>query len=318
MKAMLLDADKNFIWSDVPDPVRKADEVLIRIRAAALNRADLMQRAGNYPPPPGWPEWPGLEVAGEVLEAPAGSRFKAGEKVCALLGGGGYAERVVVPQGMVLPMPAGFTFEQAAAIPEVFATAYLNFRFEAALQPGETVFIQAGASGLGLAAIQLAKHTFGAKVVTTAGSDEKIAFLKQLGAEVAINRKRENLAAVLAANPPNVALDCVGGKDMGVCLAQMARYGRWIMVATLAGDETVINLGTVFRKGLRIIGSTLRSRTSEKKQEILRAMERQIWPGFVAHQIVPVIYKVLPISEVAEAHRILGANENTGKVVLAV
>jgi NADPH2:quinone reductase len=172
MHAILIAPDKSLVWSEVADPVRQDGEVIIDIRAAALNRADLLQREGNYPPPPGWPEWMGLEVAGMVAEAGAGSRWKVGDRVCALLGGGGYAERVAVPEGMVLPIPEGLSFVEASAIPEVFATSYLNLCIEGGMQTGETVFIQAGASGLGMAAIQLAKR-LGAKVVTTVGSLEK-------------------------------------------------------------------------------------------------------------------------------------------------
>lgn len=159
MNAITIRGDRKLVPTQVADPIRKADEVIIQVAAAALNRADLMQVDGNYPPPPGWPEWPGLEVAGTVLETAPGSRFRIGDEVCALLGGGGYAEKVAVPERMVLPVPEGLSLTEAAAIPEVFATAYLNFFIEAKIQPGETVFLQAGASGLGIAAIQLLKNT---------------------------------------------------------------------------------------------------------------------------------------------------------------
>lgn len=172
MYAVLVDEKQNLNWTEVPDPVAGENEVLIEIHAAALNRADLLQRAGKYPPPPGWPEWMGLEVAGIVLSAPADSRWKKGDKVCALLGGGGYAEKVAVPQNMVLPVPHGLSMTEAAALPEAFATSCLNLCIEAGMKSGDTVFIQAGASGLGIAAIQLAK-AFGAKVIATVGSDKK-------------------------------------------------------------------------------------------------------------------------------------------------
>ena len=319
MKAMCLNSQNAFVWSDVPDPaVHDEFDVILKTKACALNRADLMQRAGTYPPPPGWPSWPGLECAGIVLQAPTSSRFRPGDHVCALLGGGGYAERVAVPAGQCLPIPEGLSFEEAAAIPEVFATAYLNFRFEADLQPGETLFLQAAASGLGLASIQLAKHVFHAKVVATVGSEAKADIVRRYGADVVANRRTDNLTDVLAANPPDVALDCVGGPGMGALFAQMAPHGRWISIATLAGAETEINLGTVFRKGLRLIGSTLRSRTPERKEEILAALERDAWPLFASRTIAPILHKVLPISEVEEAHRILAANENMGKVVLTL
>ena len=319
MKAMCIDEKKEFVWTEVPDPVCHDEfDVKIRIRAAALNRADLLQRAGVYAPPPGWPLWPGLECAGEVVEAPAGGRFKAGDRVCALLGGGGYAEEVVVPAGMCMKMPEGFSFEEAAAIPEVYATAYLNFRRVADLKSGETVFVQAGACGLGIAAIQLAKHVFGAKVVTSVGTDEKAAYVRSIGADVAINRHKDDLVAMLTANPPDVALDPIGGKVMGPAFATMNRFGRWISLACLAGSATEIDLNQVWRKGLRLMGSTLRSRSSEEKSSILRAMETEVWPLMEKRTIAPVIHKVLPIAEVSEAHRILADNENVGKVVLRV
>ena len=189
MYAMKVDDAQAMHWTEVPDPVPKEGEVLLKIRAAALNRADLLQRAGKYPPPPGWPEWMGLEVAGVVLSAPAGSRWKAGDEVCALLGGGGYAEKIAVPEGMVLPVPAGLSMAEAASLPEVFATAYLNLFLEAHMREGETVFVQAGASGLGLAAIQLAK-AFGAKVMTSVGSPEKAEAVRRIGADWVLERRR--------------------------------------------------------------------------------------------------------------------------------
>ena len=317
MRAILIGEKQELTWSEVPDPTPKDDEVLIEIHAAALNRADLMQRAGNYPPPPGWPDWMGLECAGVVLRAPEGSRFQTGDKVCALLGGGGYAEKVVVPQGMVLPVPEGLSMAQAAAIPEAFATAYLNICIEGAFQPGETVLVHAGASGLGMATIQLVK-TLGGKVVTTVGTDEKVEFVRGLGADFPVNRKKEDLAAVMEEHPVDVALDCVSGPGLGKCIAHMAPGGRWVVIATLGGTMTEIDMRTFFRKGLRLIGSTLRSRTSEMKGEILGALERDLWPAFSKGDIEPIIHATLPIEQAEEAHAILERNENLGKVVLAV
>lgn len=184
MKAMCIDETGNFVWRDVPDPAcHDGFDVRIRIRACALNRADLMQRQGIYSPPEGWPDWPGLECAGEVLECPANGRFKVGDSVCALLGGGGYAEEVVVPEGMVMPMPRGFSFAEAAGIPEVYATAYLNLKLVGEIRRGETFFINGGEGGLGIAAIQLAKHVFGCRVVAHVASDANGAFCREVGAE---------------------------------------------------------------------------------------------------------------------------------------
>jgi len=315
MKAMLIDSNKNFVWTEVPEPELKDNEVLIEIHAAALNRADLMQRAGNYPPPPGWPEWMGLEVAGVVLEAPTQSRWKPGDKVCALLGGGGYAEQVAVPEGMVLPVPEGLSMVEAAAIPEAFATSYLNLCVEGGIKSGDTVFIQAGASGLGTAAIQLAKH-FDTKVVTTVGSEEKTQFVRELGADIVINRKKENIPEVLAQHPVDIAMDCVAGPGLGSCLETMARGGRWIVIATLGGIVCELNMLDFFKRGVKLIGSTLRSRTSEKKTEILTGLEEKLWSSFSSGKIKVLIHKTLPVTDAEEAHAILQNNENIGKVVL--
>lgn len=315
MHAILIAADKSLVWSDVPDPVRQDGEVVIDIHAAALNRADLLQREGNYPPPPGWPEWMGLEVAGMVVEAGAGSRWKVGDRVCALLGGGGYAERVAVPEGMVLPIPEGLSFVEASAIPEAFATSYLNLCVEGGMQAGETVFIQAGASGLGMAAIQLAKR-LGAKVVTTVGSAEKAQFVRDLGADVVINRKEENIADVLAAHPVDVAMDCVAGPHLGPCLKTMARGGRWIVIATLGGAHSDLDMLDFFKRGVKLIGSTLRSRSSELKARILAELEEQLWGAFVSGEVKVHVHQVLPITEAEAAHALMQANDNCGKIVL--
>jgi NADPH:quinone reductase len=295
--------------------VRKDGEVIIDIRAAALNRADLLQREGNYPPPPGWPEWMGLEVAGVVAEAGAGSRWRVGDRVCALLGGGGYAERVTVPEGMVLPIPEGLDFVEASAIPEAFATSYLNLCIEGGMQVGDTVFIQAGASGLGMAAIQLAKR-LGAKVVTTVSSAEKAQFVRDLGADVVINRREENIADVLAAHPVDVALDCVAGPNLGPCLKTMARGGRWIVIATLGGAHSDLDMLDFFKRGVKLIGSTLRSRSGELKARILAELEEKLWDAFASGEIKVRVHQVLPITEAEAAHMLMQANENRGKIVL--
>jgi NADPH2:quinone reductase len=317
MHAIIIADNKDLVWSEVPDPVRRDGEIIIDIRAAALNRADLMQRAGTYPPPPGWPEWMGLEVAGVVAEASRDSRWKIGDKVCALLGGGGYAEKVAVPEGMVLPLPEDLSFVEAAAIPEAFATSYLNICIEGEMKAGDTVLIQAGASGLGMAAIQLVKE-LGGKVMTTVGSDEKAEFVRKLGADIVVNRKKEELAVAMNDYPVDIAMDCISGPELGKCIEKMARGGRWIVIATLGGDKTELDMNKFFRLGIKLIGSTLRSRTSEMKVEILAGMERLLWPAFAAGRIKPVVYKTLPITRAEEAHDILAKRENLGKVVLTV
>lgn len=316
MYAMILDEKLDFRWAEVPSPVRKNGEVLIRVEAAAVNRADLMQKDGCYSSPEGWPEWCGLEVSGEVVEAPEFSRFKPGDKVCALLGGGGYSELVTVPEGMVLPVPHGLSMVEAASLPEVWSTVYLNLHFEAGgIVSSDTLFVQAGASGVGLAAIQFGKLC-GARVVTTVGSADKSEFVRKLGADVAVNHHETDIRQVLAQYPPNVALDCVGGKHMGECLEKMAFGGRWIMIATLAGGGTAIDLETVWRKRIKLIGSTLRSRTPGEKAAILGALEKELWPLFSARKLVSNIHAEFPIREVEAAHAVLRRNENIGKVVL--
>ena len=318
MKAMIFDARHEFAWQEVPEPCRKDNEVLIEVHAAAVNRADLMQKDGCYASPPDWPEWCGLEVSGMVLEAPATSRFRSGDAVCALLGGGGYSEKVVVPEGMVVPIPAGLSMVEAASLPEVWATAYLNLNLEAGgIKPGEVFFVQAGASGVGLAAIQLAKQ-MGALVVTTVGSPEKAAFVKNLGADYVVDYHTEDVLKVIESHPPTVALDCVGGAVMGKYLQQMVFGGRWIMIATLNGGQTTIDLETIWRRRIKLIGSTLRSRTSEEKATILKALEEQLWPLFSEHKLISNIHAVFPIQQVNEAHGVLRRRENIGKVVLTL
>ena len=318
MLAMTLDKSLNFDWKEVPDPTCKPGEVLIGVQAAAVNRADLMQKDGCYASPADWPQWCGLEVAGTVLAAPDGSRFQPGARVCALVGGGGYSKKIAVPEGMVIPVPDELTMIQAASIPEVWCTAYLNLQLEAGgLKAGDVFYVQAGASGVGLAAIQLAKLA-GAKVITTVGSAEKAEFVKALGADIVLNHRTDDVLQALTENPPNVALDCVGGKLMGQCLQQMAFGGRWIMIATLGGGETLVNLETIWRKRLRLLGSTLRSRTTEEKSQIMGAIETKLLPLFAEGKLTTHIHAVFPIQEVTAAHAVLRRAENIGKVVLTL
>lgn len=316
MQAMLITGE-TLQWTTVPDPRPRADEVVIEVHATAVNRADLMQRSGTYPSPAGWPEWMGLEVAGVISQAPAGSRWTVGDRVCALLGGGGYAEYVAVPADLVLPVPAGLSLVEAAAIPESFATAFLNLHLEAGMQRGDTVFIQAGASGLGVAAIQLAKAA-GATVVTTVGSEDKRAFVAGFGADVIINYKTSDVAAVLQQHPVDIALDCVAGPELGRYLTAMQRGGRWIVIATLGGPVTSIDAGDLFRRGIRLIGSTLRSRTVETKAGILARLAEQVWPHFASGAMRLAVHRALPMAQADEAHGILRRNANLGKVVLTL
>ena len=250
MKAILTDSEKRLHWQEVPDPVPGEDDVLIKIHAAALNRADLMQREGDYPPPPGCPKWMGLEVSGVIEQmgngAASKSSWKAGDRVCALLGGGGYAEYVSVRYDMLMPIPAGCSMVEAAAMPEAFATAYLNLFYEAKIREGDTLLMFAGSSGLASVAIPMAK-AFGIRVLTTVSSESRKNAIFHLGADQIINLAEENLVEILKqqlqeGHPVDVAIDCVGGENMGACLPYMNHGGRWIMIAALAGTHTMIDL----------------------------------------------------------------------------
>jgi len=326
MKAVLINPDKSLRWDNVPDPVIGAEDVLVKVEAAALNRADLMQREGNYPPPEGCPDWMGLEIAGTIVEmgedVAKKSDWKVGDKVCALLGGGGYAEYCSVKYDMLMPVPEGCSMVEAAAIPEAFATAYLNLFIEGNIKAGDTLLMNAGASGLASVIIPMAK-AFGIRVITTVLSDEIAESIKHLNADVVVNTSKEDIAEVLKqqleeGHPVDVAIDCLGGNIMGKCLHYLSHGARWIMIATLAGDLTEIDMRNIYVRNVRIIGSTLRSRKPEVKAEILSLLVKNVWDKVSSGEVKPTIYKVLPITQAEEAHAILYRGENVGKVVLTV
>ena len=323
MKAMLVNDNKDFVWTDVDDPVIKDDEVLVKIYAAALNRADLLQRQGKYPSPPGCPEWMGLEVAGVIEQVgPKVKNWRVGDRVCALLGGGGYAEYVAVKYDMLMPIPKGLSMIEAAALPEAYATSYLNLFIEGHLEAGQTAFIPAGASGLASVAIPMAK-AFGARVITSVLSNEIAKKIAHLGADVIINTTTQNTEDILKAEeergtPVNVSMDCLSGETLGKSLPYMARGGYWIVISTLAGIETQVMLRPLLTKGLHLVGSMLRNRSPEFKAYILANLVENVWPKIESGEIKPEIYKVLPIVEADAAHKILERGENVGKVVLSV
>lgn len=326
MKAILVNDDKSLRWDNVPDAICGDEDVLIKIEAAALNRADLMQREGDYPPPPGAPEWMGLEVAGTIIEigsvAAVKSSYKIGDKVCALLGGGGYAEMVNVKYDMCMPIPENCSVIEAAAIPEAFATAYLNLFIEGNIKEGNTLLMNAGASGLASVIIPMAK-AFGIRVITTVLSDELAASIKHLNADVVVNTTKEDISEVLKremenGHPVDVAIDCLGGEIMGKCLHYLSHGARWIMIASLAGRMTEIDLKNIYVRNVRIIGSTLRSRAPEVKAQILASLVRDVWPKVSSGEVKPTIYKTLPITEAEAAHDILYKGQNVGKVVLTL
>ena len=326
MHAILKGQDEKLHWTEVADPTLREDDVLLEIHAAALNRADLLQRAGQYPPPPGWPEWYGLEAAGVIkalgAKAQAEGKWHVGDEVCALLGGGGYAEYVAVPADMLMPIPKGLSMEEAAALPEVFGASYLFLFVEGRMKAGDTVLITAGASGLASVAIPMAK-AFGARVITTVRHDDQVAAIAPLGADRIVNTARESLAAVMqeeldAGHGVDIAVDCLGGDTVGECLPHMNRLGRWIMIATLAGDVTNVNMRLLYARAVRLIGTTLRSRSSEEKGQILGAMVNSLWPKVESGEIRPTICKVFPIEQAEEAQALMASGRHIGKIVLKV
>ena len=326
MKAILINDDQSLCWAEVPDPVTGSEDVLIKIEAAGINRADLMQREGKYPPPPGCPDWMGLEVAGTIVEigaeASVKSNWKIGDRVCALLGGGGYAEYVNVKYDMCMPVPKNCTIEEAAALPEAFATAYLNLFLEGKAEKGNTILVTAGGSGLASVIIPMAKAS-GMRVITTVRSERKAEAIAHLGADLVVNTSKEDLSEVLSkqleeGHPVDVAIDCVGGAEMGKCLHYLKHGARWIMIAALGGTLTEIDLRNIYVRNVRIIGSTLRSRAPEVKADILAKLVKDIWPLVESGEVKPTMYKVFPITEAEAAQAILYGSENVGKVVLKV
>lgn len=285
MFAMLNGNDGHLHWTEVPNPVIKEDEVLLEVYAAGINRADLLQRAGQYPPPKGWRDWCGLEASGVI--AAVGENVKKegkwhiGDRVCALLGSGGYAEYVAVPEGLLMPIPKGLDMKQAAALPEVYGAAYLFLCLEGGLKSGDTLLMQAGASGLASVIIPMAK-AFGARVITTVMNDELEKKIGHLNADIVVNTSRQSLRDVMkteleAGRGVDVAVDCLGGDMVGECLPYMNFDGRWIMIATLADDCTTVNMRSMYARRTRLIGTNLRSRTPEQKKRLLNDMVKKLW-----------------------------------------
>ena len=326
MYAITTGEDKHLYWSEVADPVIKDDEVLLEVHAAALNRADLLQRAGQYPPPPGWPDRFGLEAAGKIVavgkDVEKEGRWHVGDEVCALLGSGGYAEYVAVPEGLLMPIPKGLTMTEAAALPEVYGAAYLFLFLEGGLKAGDTLLMQAGASGLASVIIPMAK-AFGARVITTVMNDELAEAIKHLNADMVINTSRQSLAEVMkaeleAGRGVDITVDCLGGDTVGECLPYMNFDGRWIMIATLAGDPTTVNLRSMYARRTRLIGTNLRSRTPAQKKQLLGDMVRILWPKVESGEIRPTIFKVYPIQEAEAAQDLMQSGKSAGKIVLTV
>lgn len=325
MKAIVVQSDKEgypLVWQEVDAPEYAPDEVLVDIHAAALNRADLLQRRGKYPPPPGASEIMGLEMAGQI--AATGSKvtgWNVGDRVCALLPGGGYAEQINVPYHMLMPVLNDWSYEEAAAVPEVFFTAYLNLFMEGNLKKGETALIHGGASGVGTAGIQLA-HQAGCRVFVTAGTDEKVAQCQELGADLGVNYKEEDFAERIRAHTNgqgvDVILDMVGTPYFERNIQLLKMSGRLIFIATMGGVKCELDIRKLMGKRLRIIGSTLRARPLSEKIEIKQRFMDQFWPALVEGKIKPVIDTVYSIKEIEEAHDYMAANKNIGKIILKV
>ena len=304
-----------------PKPNFAPNEVLIKVAAAGINRPDVFQRKGNYPPPKGAPQnIPGLEIAGTVAGFGSNvTRWKVGDKVCALVMGGGYAEYCNAPEGQCLPVPDNLSMVEAASLPETFFTVWTNVFDRAKLQPGESLLVHGGSSGIGVAAIQMAK-ALGSTVYVTAGSNTKCKFCEDLGATKAINYKTENFAEVIQQltnnQGVNVILDMVGGDYTPGNIHTLAEEGRLVMINAMKGKEVQIDLSQVMRKRLIITGSMLRSREIEFKNAIARNLEKHIWPLLASGEIKPIIHSVFPAEEAAKAHELMESSEHIGKIVL--
>ena len=303
------------------EPACGSREVVIRVRAAGVNRADLLQRAGMYPPPPGASQILGLEVAGTIESMGRDVRgWSVGQSVCALLTGGGYAQKVAVPSEQLLPIPQGFSFVQAAAIPEAFLTAYTNLIVEGCLGHGERVLIHGGSSGVGTAAIQIAKR-IGAHVACTVGSDKKAARCREFGADIAVNYKNDDFAAKILAWAPtgvNLVLDIIGKDYLEDNLKVLAPCGRLVCIATMSGSRGELSIATLMQKRLRIIGSVLRSRSVAEKAALIHGFREKFLPDFESRKLLPVVHEVFPLAEVARAHDVMRASEHVGKLVIEV
>jgi putative PIG3 family NAD(P)H quinone oxidoreductase len=306
---------------DVPDPVPGADDVLISITAAGVNRADLMQRMGLYPPPPGAPPYPGLECAGQVAAVGANvTTVRPGDDVCALLAGGGYAEQVVVPAAQVLPVPAGLTVGEAAALPEVACTVYANVFMAARLAPGETLLVHGGASGIGTMAIQLG-HAHGARVACTAGSPEKLQRCRELGADLAINYTSEDFVAAVrdftGGRGADVILDIMGAAYLPRNVEALATGGRLVVIGLQGGATGELDLGRMLRNRLTVHAASLRARPVAEKAVVVAGVHEAVWPLVASGEVRPVIDTVVPLAEAGRAHQILEAGDHIGKIILA-
>ncbi|WP_103940282.1 NAD(P)H-quinone oxidoreductase [Thermomonospora echinospora] len=302
-------------WTEVPDPAPAPGEVVIEVAATAVNRADVMQRRGFYPPPPGAPPYPGLEASGRIAEIGEGvTGWQIGDEVCALLAGGGYAERVAVPAGQLLPVPRGLGLAEAAALPEVACTVWSNVFTLARLAPGESFLVHGGASGIGTMAIQLA-HAHGARVACTVGSPEKAARCRELGADVTVNYREEDF---VAAGPFDVILDNMGAAYLARNVEALNAGGRLVVIGLQGGTRAELDLNALLRKRAAVHATSLRARPLAEKAAIVSAVREHVWPLIEEGRVAPIVDRVLPITEAAWAHRVLEESGHIGKIVLSV
>lgn len=307
--------------TEVPDPVAAPGEVLVDVAAAGVNRADVLQRMGFYPPPPGAPPYPGLECSGRISALGAGvTVWQPGDEVCALLGGGGYAEQVAVPQGQLLPVPDGVSLIDAAGLPETACTVYATVFQQARLTPGETILVHGGAGGIGTMAIQLAK-SFGARVICTAGTPAKLERCIELGADLAVSYVRDDFVPAVdvftGGRGADVILDIVGGPYLARNVAALATGGRLLVVSTQGGTSAELDLQMLMRKRASILASTLRARPPAEKAAIVAGVREQVWPLISAGRVRPVTDRVLPMADAADAHRVMEQGTHVGKILLA-
>ena len=307
-------------WQEVPDPSPVAGEVLVEVSASAVNRADLLQRQGHYDPPAGAPPYPGLECSGRIAglgEDVTG--WSVGDEVCALLSGGGYAEQVAVPVGQLLPVPEGVGLVEAAALPEVACTVWSNVFMLAGLRPGETLLVHGGSSGIGTMAIQMAVAA-GARVAVTAGSAAKLERCRGLGAEILVNYKEQDFVDVVraetAGHGADVVLDNMGAKYLDRNLDVLAVNGRIANIGLQGGTKAELNLATLMARRGAVLSSSLRARPAEEKASIVASVREHVWPQIASGRVRPVVDRVLPMAQAAEAHRLVAAGEHVGKVLL--
>ena len=310
------------VLDDVPDPMPRPGEVVVEVVAAGVNRADVMQRQGHYDPPPGSSAYPGLEVSGPIAQLGDGvDGWTVGDEVCALLTGGGYAEKVTVPAGQLLPVPAGVSLEDAAALPEVACTVWSNIFMTANIQPGEVLLVHGGGSGIGTMAVQLGREV-GARVAVTAGSPEKLEVCRELGASILVNYRTEDFEAVVReatdGHGADVILDTIGAKYLARNVGLLAVNGRLVVIGLQGGRTAEINLGAMLAKRCALVATTLRARPAAEKAVIVAAVREHVWPLIESGRVRPIVHAAYPLGDAAGAHREMEASTHVGKLLLRV